>query len=95
MLQPVVYVQGHSQRPESPPVAPTLGFRNRRWHDTNHPPAKKRSNCLQPSRREPEDAMSARSASDHAFAFARIFPRLGLVCRTDDVITALDAQPER
>jgi nicotinamidase-related amidase len=36
-----------------------------------------------------EDAMSARSASDHAFAFARIFPRIGRVCRTDDVITGL------
>ena len=42
-----------------------------------------------------EDAMSARSASDHAFAFARIFPRLGLVCQSNDVITALGAQPER
>jgi nicotinamidase-related amidase len=36
-----------------------------------------------------EDAMSARSASDHAFAFARIFPRIGRVCRTDDVIAGL------
>ena len=42
-----------------------------------------------------EDAMSARAASDHAFAFARIFPRLGLVCRTDDVIAALGTQSER
>ena len=42
-----------------------------------------------------EDAMSARSASDHAFAFARIFPRLGLVCQSDHVITALDTHPER
>ena len=36
-----------------------------------------------------EDAMSARSASDHAFAFARICPRIGRVCRTDDVIAGL------
>ena len=36
-----------------------------------------------------EDAMSARSASDHAFAFARIFPRIGRVCQTDDVIAGL------
>jgi nicotinamidase-related amidase len=38
-----------------------------------------------------EDAMSARSAGDHAFAFARIFPRIGRVCRTADVIAALGA----
>jgi nicotinamidase-related amidase len=38
-----------------------------------------------------EDAMSARSAADHAFAVARIFPRLGRVCRTADVIAALGA----
>ena len=38
-----------------------------------------------------EDAMSARSASDHAFAFDRIFPRIGRVCRTADVIAALGA----
>ena len=33
-----------------------------------------------------EDAMSARSAADHAFALARIFPRIGRVCRTADVL---------
>jgi nicotinamidase-related amidase len=38
-----------------------------------------------------EDAMSARSAADHAFAVARIFPRIGRVCSTDDVIVALRA----
>jgi nicotinamidase-related amidase len=38
-----------------------------------------------------EDAMSARSASDHAFAVARIFPRIGRVCSTADVTTALGA----
>jgi nicotinamidase-related amidase len=38
-----------------------------------------------------EDAMSARSAADHAFACERIFPRLGRVCGTDDVIIALGA----
>lgn len=36
-----------------------------------------------------EDAMSARSADDHDFALARIFPRIGRVCSTDDVIAAL------
>jgi nicotinamidase-related amidase len=38
-----------------------------------------------------EDAMSARSAADHAFAFERIFPRLGRVCATAEVIAALGA----
>ena len=38
-----------------------------------------------------EDAMSARSAADHAFAVARIFPRVGRVCRTADVVAALGA----
>lgn len=42
-----------------------------------------------------ENAMSARSASDHAFAVGRIFPRIGRVCQTADVIAALDAQSER
>jgi nicotinamidase-related amidase len=42
-----------------------------------------------------EDAMSARSAADHAFAFVRIFPRLGRVCQTADVIAALGAQSVR
>ena len=36
-----------------------------------------------------EDAMSARSAADHAFAVARIFPRLGRLCSSGDVIAAL------
>jgi len=38
-----------------------------------------------------EDAMSARNADDHAFALARIFPRIGRVCSADDVIAALGA----
>jgi nicotinamidase-related amidase len=38
-----------------------------------------------------EDAMSSRSAADHAFACERIFPRIGRLSRTDDVITALGA----
>jgi nicotinamidase-related amidase len=38
-----------------------------------------------------EDAMSARSAADHAFACERIFPRLGRLCRTADVLAALGA----
>ena len=38
-----------------------------------------------------EDAMSARSAADHAFACERIFPRLGRVCVTAEVIAALGA----
>jgi nicotinamidase-related amidase len=36
-----------------------------------------------------EDAMSARSAEDHAFAMARVFPRIGRVASTSDVLTAL------
>jgi nicotinamidase-related amidase len=36
-----------------------------------------------------EDAMSARSAEDHQFAVARIFPRIGRVGSTDDVLVAL------
>jgi len=35
--------------------------------------------------------MSARSVDDHAFALARIFPRIGRVCSADDVIVALRA----
>jgi nicotinamidase-related amidase len=42
-----------------------------------------------------ENAMRARSPSDHAFAVGRIFPRIGRVCQTADVIAALDAQSER
>jgi nicotinamidase-related amidase len=38
-----------------------------------------------------EDAMSARSASDHAFAFERICARIGRVCWTTDVIAFLGA----
>lgn len=38
-----------------------------------------------------EDATSARSAADHAFACERIFPRLGRLCRTAEVIAALRA----
>ena len=36
-----------------------------------------------------EDAMSARSAEDHAFALTRIFPRIGRVASTSDVLAAL------
>jgi nicotinamidase-related amidase len=36
-----------------------------------------------------EDAMSARSAADHAFACERIFPRLGRLCCTVEVLAAL------
>ena len=36
-----------------------------------------------------EDAMSSRSAADHAFAVARIFPRIGRVSRSGEVIAAL------
>jgi nicotinamidase-related amidase len=38
-----------------------------------------------------EDAMSARSAADHAFACERIFPRLGRLSRTAEVLAALSA----
>jgi nicotinamidase-related amidase len=40
-----------------------------------------------------EDAMSALSANDHAFAFTRIFPRLGRVASTGEILAALDAGP--
>jgi nicotinamidase-related amidase len=33
-----------------------------------------------------EDAMAARSAEDHTFAITRIFPRLGRICATEDVL---------
>jgi nicotinamidase-related amidase len=33
-----------------------------------------------------EDAMAAFSAENHAFAITKIFPRLGRVCATDDVL---------
>jgi nicotinamidase-related amidase len=36
-----------------------------------------------------EDAMSARAAEDHAFALTRIFPRIGRIASTDDVLGAL------
>ena len=36
-----------------------------------------------------EDAMSARSAEDHAFALTRIFPRIGRIASTNDVLGAL------
>src|SRR6202163_313067 len=35
-----------------------------------------------------EDAMAARTASDHTFAITRIFPRLGRICSTLDVLKA-------
>jgi nicotinamidase-related amidase len=38
-----------------------------------------------------EDAMSARNAADHAFACERIFPRLGRLSRTAEVLAALSA----
>ncbi|MEV4760089.1 isochorismatase family protein [Micromonospora sp. NPDC049559] len=37
----------------------------------------------------PEDAMTGLDAHAHAFAFEYVFPRLGTVCRTDDVLAAL------
>jgi nicotinamidase-related amidase len=40
-----------------------------------------------------EDAMSARSADDHTFAVTRIFPRIGRVVATADVLAALRADP--
>jgi nicotinamidase-related amidase len=36
-----------------------------------------------------EDAMSARSAPDHEFALTRIFPRIGRVASTDEVLSAV------
>jgi nicotinamidase-related amidase len=36
-----------------------------------------------------EDAMSARAAEGHAFALTRIFPRIGRIASTDDVLGAL------
>ena len=36
-----------------------------------------------------EDAMAARSAADHQFALTRIFPRIGRVASTGDVLAAL------
>jgi nicotinamidase-related amidase len=36
-----------------------------------------------------EDAMSGLSAEDHAFALTRIFPRIGRVASTSDVLAAL------
>ena len=38
-----------------------------------------------------EDVMSARSTADHAFACERIFPRLGRLARTAEVLAALTA----
>ena len=37
-----------------------------------------------------EDACGSRDADDHRFAFTKIFPRLGRVRSTDEVIAALD-----
>jgi nicotinamidase-related amidase len=36
-----------------------------------------------------EDAMSARTTADHEFALTRIFPRIGRVASTDEVLGAL------
>ena len=36
-----------------------------------------------------EDAMSARTAQDHAFAITRIFPKIGRLASTSDVLAAL------
>ncbi len=33
-----------------------------------------------------EDAMAARTAADHTFAITRVFPRLGRICSTEDVL---------
>ena len=39
-----------------------------------------------------EDAMSARSAADHEFALTRIFPRIGRVSTTSEVLEAIRAR---
>lgn len=36
-----------------------------------------------------EDAMSALSAEEHEFAIAKTFPRIGLVRKTDEILTSL------
>ncbi len=40
-----------------------------------------------------EDACSSRSAEDHAFPFRAIFPRIGVVRNTEDVLRALPPAP--
>ena len=37
-----------------------------------------------------EDAMAARSKDEHTFTLKYIFPRLGLIRKTDEIITALN-----
>jgi nicotinamidase-related amidase len=39
-----------------------------------------------------EDAMAARTADDHTFAVMRIFPRLGRICSTEDVLKVWEAR---
>ena len=41
-----------------------------------------------------EDAMSARAAEDHAFALTRIFPRIGRLASTQEVLAALSNSGE-
>ena len=41
-----------------------------------------------------EDAMTGRNAESHANSIARIFPRMGRVRRTDEIIAALGAMGE-
>jgi nicotinamidase-related amidase len=38
-----------------------------------------------------EDAMTGRNAESHANSIAHIFPRMGRVRRTDEIIAALEA----
>ena len=42
-----------------------------------------------------EDAMAARSAAEHEHTLTRIFPRIGRVRRTADVVAALQQSPTR
>jgi isochorismate hydrolase len=39
-----------------------------------------------------EDAMTGRNAESHANSIARVFPRMGRVRRTDEIIAALKAK---
>jgi isochorismate hydrolase len=36
-----------------------------------------------------EDAMSAMSAEEHMFTIAKTFPRIGLVRKTEEILTGL------
>jgi len=39
-----------------------------------------------------EDVMAARAAEDHTFAITRVFPRLGRICGTEDVLKVWEAR---